>query len=363
MLDDLHWADAASLELLGALLRRPPPAPVLLALAVRPRQVPERLLPALERAHRAGRSPASSSARSAARTREALHGDAAGTGLRGERRQPVLPAAARPRARRAPGRRCRATSTAVALRSARSSRCSARRRARLLAGRGGRGRPVRPRARRGRRRRRRARGARRARRAAARGPGAPDRRPAPLPLPPPARAPRGLRRRARPAGGSARTSARRRRWRRAGASAAARAHHVEHSARHGDLDAVAALREAGARRRPGARRRAPRAGSRRALRLRRRRRAACRAARRAAARPLRATRWRADRRGSRDSRDDAARGARGSRRRSFPLRGRHDQRRARRSSGCSAATTRRARALDRALDALPDRGVAGGRRR
>ena len=36
MLDDLHWADPASVELLGGLLRRPPDAPVLLALAVRP---------------------------------------------------------------------------------------------------------------------------------------------------------------------------------------------------------------------------------------------------------------------------------------------------------------------------------------
>ncbi len=53
-LDDLHWADSGSLELLGALLRRPPSGPVLIALAMRPRQVPERLLPALERAHRAG---------------------------------------------------------------------------------------------------------------------------------------------------------------------------------------------------------------------------------------------------------------------------------------------------------------------
>ena len=33
ILDDLHWADSGSLELLGALLRRPPAAPVLLALA------------------------------------------------------------------------------------------------------------------------------------------------------------------------------------------------------------------------------------------------------------------------------------------------------------------------------------------
>jgi ATP/maltotriose-dependent transcriptional regulator MalT len=52
VLDDLHWADAASVELLGALLRRPPAVAVLLALAVRPRQVPERLSAALDRAHR-----------------------------------------------------------------------------------------------------------------------------------------------------------------------------------------------------------------------------------------------------------------------------------------------------------------------
>src|SRR4051794_566249 len=52
VLDDLHWADAASVELVGALLRRPPAAAVLLALAVRPRQVPERLSAALDRAYR-----------------------------------------------------------------------------------------------------------------------------------------------------------------------------------------------------------------------------------------------------------------------------------------------------------------------
>jgi DNA-binding NarL/FixJ family response regulator len=53
LLDDLHWADPGSLELLGALLRHPPAAPVLMALALRPRQVPERLAPSLERALRA----------------------------------------------------------------------------------------------------------------------------------------------------------------------------------------------------------------------------------------------------------------------------------------------------------------------
>ena len=42
VLDDLHWADPGSVELLGALLRRPPAAAVLVAMGVRPRQAPER---------------------------------------------------------------------------------------------------------------------------------------------------------------------------------------------------------------------------------------------------------------------------------------------------------------------------------
>jgi ATP/maltotriose-dependent transcriptional regulator MalT len=54
VLDDLHWADSGSIELLGTLLRRPPSAPVLVALAVRPRQVPERLTGPLERAQASG---------------------------------------------------------------------------------------------------------------------------------------------------------------------------------------------------------------------------------------------------------------------------------------------------------------------
>jgi ATP/maltotriose-dependent transcriptional regulator MalT len=53
VLDDVHWADPASVELLGALLRGPPAAPVLIALAVRPRQAPQRLSAALEGAYRA----------------------------------------------------------------------------------------------------------------------------------------------------------------------------------------------------------------------------------------------------------------------------------------------------------------------
>ena len=54
VLDDVHWADAASVDALTALLRRPPSASVLLVLAIRPRQVPDRLARALERADRDG---------------------------------------------------------------------------------------------------------------------------------------------------------------------------------------------------------------------------------------------------------------------------------------------------------------------
>ena len=45
--DDLHWSDAASIDLIAALLRRGPQAPVLMALAFRPGQAPERLAAAL----------------------------------------------------------------------------------------------------------------------------------------------------------------------------------------------------------------------------------------------------------------------------------------------------------------------------
>jgi ATP/maltotriose-dependent transcriptional regulator MalT len=52
VLDDFHWADSASVELLGTLLRRPPAAPVLVGVALRSHQVPERLGAAFERAQR-----------------------------------------------------------------------------------------------------------------------------------------------------------------------------------------------------------------------------------------------------------------------------------------------------------------------
>ena len=47
VLDDLQWSDGASIELIAALVRRQPEAPVLLALAFRPGQAPEGLSAAL----------------------------------------------------------------------------------------------------------------------------------------------------------------------------------------------------------------------------------------------------------------------------------------------------------------------------
>jgi DNA-binding CsgD family transcriptional regulator len=53
-LDDLHWADPASVDLVAALLRRPPQAAALVALALRSRQGSQRLRDALEVARRGG---------------------------------------------------------------------------------------------------------------------------------------------------------------------------------------------------------------------------------------------------------------------------------------------------------------------
>lgn len=63
-LDDLHWADDATTELIDHLIRHPPKAPVVLALAHRPRQIPPRLSAALagagSRMSRVGLGPLSS---------------------------------------------------------------------------------------------------------------------------------------------------------------------------------------------------------------------------------------------------------------------------------------------------------------
>ena len=56
VLDDLHWADQASLEVVASLLRRPPDGPVLLACAFRPSPAPQFLESALAVAEREGRA-------------------------------------------------------------------------------------------------------------------------------------------------------------------------------------------------------------------------------------------------------------------------------------------------------------------
>jgi DNA-binding NarL/FixJ family response regulator len=48
ILDDLHWADGGSVELLGYLLSRPPAGPLLLTMAYRPRQVSAALVSAID---------------------------------------------------------------------------------------------------------------------------------------------------------------------------------------------------------------------------------------------------------------------------------------------------------------------------
>jgi DNA-binding NarL/FixJ family response regulator len=74
-LDDLHWADQASIELIAHLLRRRPDAPLLLCLAYRPRQASPRLLDALAQAAREGAAAELELAPFSEREAEALLGD------------------------------------------------------------------------------------------------------------------------------------------------------------------------------------------------------------------------------------------------------------------------------------------------
>lgn len=54
-LDDLHWADTASVELISYLLRRPPRGRVLVVMAFRPTQLPKRFVPIIEASTREAR--------------------------------------------------------------------------------------------------------------------------------------------------------------------------------------------------------------------------------------------------------------------------------------------------------------------
>ena len=266
ILDDLHWADPASVELLGALLQRPPAAPVLLAFAIARGQISASPAAALQRARARGafiRIELGALTRNEAGE---LLLDRSATwpprALRGHRRQPVLPEQlARSLGRRTrPRRRNAATrassgfqvpsSVAAALTEELGLLSPAARR--LLEGSAVAGDPFDPElaaaaAGAGRRRpsasRRaaadstcaRRRRCRAASASATRSSGAPSTRARPV------------------AGGWLRTSAPRR-ARRARGLGAARAHHVEQSARLGDRAAIAVLREAGeaaAQRAPG----------------------------------------------------------------------------------------------------------------
>ena len=80
LLDDVHWADSGSIELLGAIFRRPPAAPVMIAVGLRPRQLPGRLSAVVERASETGwltRLELSALSRDEAAELTGLHGAAA----------------------------------------------------------------------------------------------------------------------------------------------------------------------------------------------------------------------------------------------------------------------------------------------
>ena len=69
MLDDVHWADEASLELIVHLLRRPAPARILIALAFREGQLPPPVLAALEAAQTRRQRARAAARRRSRRTR------------------------------------------------------------------------------------------------------------------------------------------------------------------------------------------------------------------------------------------------------------------------------------------------------
>ena len=371
VLDDLHWSDGASIELIAALLRRGPDAPVLLALAFRAGRAPGAPL------GRAGRPRASSGIELGAahrdRGRASCSADVdaavARRDLQPRRRQPVLPrgARARQRAGRA-GRRPRNPTAAPRARRRACRRPSPRRSPRSW------------------RRSRRA-----ARVACSTAPPSPASRSSPIsrrrsPSCPTDRRLRRARRPARRSTSSAPPRCPRRfvfrhplvrqavyestrgGWRLAaharaaealaarGAAAAERAHHVEQSASQGDEAAIELLLAAGERDR-GRRARAPRrAGS--------RRRCGCCPPPTAHARPTCASRSPRALRSLGElerCRDAAARGARAAARRRRRAARRAHHAAAPPSSTGSGATTRPTQRLIRAWEDLPrPRHARGG---
>ena len=270
VLDDVHWADSASVELLGALLRRPPAAAVLLALGARPRQLPDRLARALERAARSGaltRLELAELERDDALRllgeevdRELAEGLFAESGgnpfyLQQLARTPRTERSADPASLAGvdvpPAVAAALTEELELLSTTRAGpprgRSRGRRSVRARAGLGGGGDDG-------------GGGDRGSRRAAGHGAGAPHRRPPALSLPSPAGAAGGVRLGSRWLG-TGRARALRAGPRRARRLGDRRAHHVEHAARHGDAGRAAAAGPGRATSRPRAHRRARRAGS------------------------------------------------------------------------------------------------------
>jgi len=187
VLDDVHWADPGSIELLGSLLRRSPDS-VLIAIGLRPRQVPERLHGPLDRAQRAGTLTRLELGPLSAEDARALLGGAVSDTLYGE-------SGGNPfylqQLARFPG--ARTVSAALVEELARLPSGTRR----VLEGAAVAGDPFEPELAAGGGRGRRAARHGCARRARARRPRPAHRRAAPLPLPPPAGAERGVRDRAR----------------------------------------------------------------------------------------------------------------------------------------------------------------------
>ena len=271
VLDDVHWADAASVDLLGTLLRRPPAAAVLVAhgrpaaaagraARRRARARASRRPRDPARARRAGRDEAAELLGDdlAAALADALYAESGGNPFyleqlarsvrRGRRR--------RPRRGRSPGRRRRARGGGR--RPDRGARAAGRAARRLLEGAAVAGDPFEPElaaaAAASTRRPRCRRSTCCSRCGLVRRTDVPRRFRFRHPL-----IRRAVYDRARRLACSARTSAAREALAERGASAAARAHHVEHAARHGDGAAVALLARPGEARARA--RRAPRAGS------------------------------------------------------------------------------------------------------